>query len=211
MDIPGISDRIIQYEDGEIIFEEDSVGDEMYIIESGMVEISQRIDGRKTTIAVLGKGDFFGEMAMFTSAPRSATATAIGKTMLMSFSMEEILQRIQTNVQFAITLFQTLVNRLRSTTSTLRTLIARMYEFGDGFTKGIFPEERALKIGEILVEMGYVTRIQLARSLQMQEEIRKLESGQKLLGEIMVESSIITEEQLRGALAEQQMRQRHNE
>jgi len=209
MDIAGISDRIVQYDDGEVIFEEDSIGDEMYIIQSGMVEISQRIDGRKTTIAVLGKGDFFGEMAMFTGEPRSATAAAVGKTILMSFSMEEILQRIQTNVQFAITLFQTLVNRLRSTTSTLRTLIARMYEFGDGFTKGIFPERRALRIGEILEEMGYLTRIQLARSLQRQQEIHQSGHEQKLLGEVMVESGIITDEQLRSALAEQQMRLRH--
>ena len=211
MDIAGISDRIVQYEDGEVIFEEDSIGEEMYIIQSGMVEISQRIDGRKTTIAVLGRGDFFGEMAMFTSEPRSATAAAIGKTTLLSFSMEEILQHIQTNVQFAITLFQTLVNRLRSTTSTLRTLIARMYEFGDGFTKDMLPEKRAQRIGEILMEMGYLTKIQLERSLQRQEEIHKIKHRQKLLGEVMVESGIITDDQLRGALAEQQMRLRHNE
>ena len=207
MDIRGFGGRIVQFEDGEVMFEEDSVGNEMYIIENGKVEISQRIGGRRTTIAVLGNGDFFGEMAMFTGAPRSATAPAVGKTTLISFSMEEMLQCMQTNTQFAITVLQILINRLRSTTSTLRTLIARMYEFGEGFTEGIFPEKRSLKIGEILIEMGCLTKSQLERYLQKQKEL--LEHGRKLLGEIMIESGIITDEQLRKALTEQQIRLRH--
>jgi CRP-like cAMP-binding protein len=207
MDIRGVAGRIVQFEDGEVIFEEDSIGNEMYIIESGKVEISQRIGGRRTTIAVLGRGDFFGEMAMFTGAPRSATASAVGRTTLMSFSMEEMLQRMQTNAQFAVTVLQILINRLRSTTSTLRTLIARMYEFGEGFAEGIFPERRAMKIGEILIEMGCLTKLQLERSLERQKELREQEH--KPLGEIMIGSGIITDEQLRRALAEQEMRIRH--
>jgi CRP-like cAMP-binding protein len=209
MDVRGIGGRILYYEDGEVIFEEDSIGDEMYIIESGKVEINQRISGRKTTIAVLGDGDFFGEMAMFTDEPRSASAVAVGKATLMSFPMEEVLQRMQSNPQFTITLLQTLINRLRSTTSTLRTLIARMYESGGEFTGDMFPEKPSLKIGEILMEMGCLTKLQLERSLLKQKEADILGRGHKLLGEVMVESGVITEEELLNALSEQRTRLHH--
>ena len=141
--------HILYYENGEVIFEEGSIGKEFYIIESGKVEISQRINGGKTLIAVLGNGDFFGEMAALTDAPRSATAKAIGKTTLMPISMEDVFRRMQTNPQFTASLLQTLVNRLRSTTSTLRTLIARMYTLGYSFMEGVTPEKHSLEINDI--------------------------------------------------------------
>lgn len=143
-------DDILYYEDGEVIFEEDSVGKEFYIIEDGKVEISQRIDGRKIAIAVFGTGDFFGEMAVITDAPRSATATAVGKTTLLSLSTERILQRMQADPQFTVNLFQTLVTRLRSTTSTLRTLIARMHAIDAGFVEAMFPDDRYMKAEEMI-------------------------------------------------------------
>ena len=209
MDTKGIRNRILYYEDGEVIFEENSVGNEMYIIESGKVEISRRICGRKTTIVMLGKGDFFGEMAMFTDTPRSVTTLAVGRTTLMSFSIEEILQHVQTNFQFAVTLLQALMNRLHKTTFTLSTLIAKVYDFGDGFMENLLHENLPLKIGEILVEMDCLTKIHLERALQKQKEIHILEHRHKLLGEILIEAGIITQEQLRDALAEQRIRLRY--
>ena len=206
MDTRSIGGRILCYEDGEVIFEEDSIGSDMYIIESGKVEISQRISGRRTTIAVLGKGDFFGEMAMFTDESRSASAIAIGDTTLMSFSMAEVLQRMEINPQFTIILMQTLVNRLRSTTSTLRNLIARVYASGADSMKDILPGQPPLKIGEILMEMGYLANTQLDRALQKQKKSHG--RGRKLLGEIMVKSGFITREELLNALSKQQMRLR---
>ena len=134
--------HILYYEDDEVIFEEDSIGKEFYIIENGKVEISQRINGRETIIAVLGKGDFFGEMAVFTDAPRSATARAVGKTALMSFSLELLLQRMQTNPQFIVSLLQTLINRLRSTNSALRTLITKLRVLDAEFLENVFPSRR---------------------------------------------------------------------
>jgi len=143
-------DDILHYEDNEVIFEEDSIGKELYIIENGKVEISQRIDGKKTTIAVLEKGDFFGEMAVITDAPRSATAKAIGRTTLKSFSEELVLQNMQSNPRFTVNLLQTLVNRLRSTTSTLRILIARLYALDAGFVGNMFPGRHNLEADEMI-------------------------------------------------------------
>jgi CRP-like cAMP-binding protein len=115
----------VTYEDGAVIFEKGSIGKEIYIIRKGKVEVSSHIRGRKIPIAMLEKGDFLGEMAVFTDVRRSGTATAIGKVELTSFTMEEILL----NRQLTVDLLQTLASRLRNTTSTLGNAIASMIDF----------------------------------------------------------------------------------
>jgi CRP-like cAMP-binding protein len=209
MNDKGSGGSILRYEDGEVIFEENSIGNEIYIIEDGKVAIGRRVGDRNTTLAVLGKGDLFGERAVFSSTPRAETAVAVGKTRLMPFSVEEVLQRVQTDRQFAITLLQALASRLRNANSTLlflRILIDR--SFGDGFIEGFSPENLPVRVGEILMEMGCLTRLQLDRTLRRQKESSRLEGKAKLLGEIMVESGIITDQQLISALAEQGIRLR---
>ncbi len=70
-------------------------------------------------------------------------------------------------------------------------------------------KDSGVKIGEILMEMGYLTQLQLERSLKRQEAkliSHMLSSKHQRLGEMMVESGIITEEQLQNALTEQQKR-----
>lgn len=115
------------YKDGAVIFEENSSDKEIYIIESGKVEISKRIDGDEVRIAQLEKGEFFGEMAPITGAIRSATATAVGDTYLVPLTMEEMLDRIQTDPEFMLSVLRRLMNRLRNTTSELRDLTLKMY------------------------------------------------------------------------------------
>ena len=67
--------------------------------------------------------------------------------------------------------------------------------------------EKETKIGEILIEMGYLTELQLERFLKKQKESEMLsqmiDRRHKLLGEIILESGIITQEELRHALSEQ--------
>ena len=69
-----------KYKDGEIIFKEGSSGDWIYVIESGAVEISKKIDGEKVVMVVLKPGEIIGELGFITKTPRTATATAIGNT-----------------------------------------------------------------------------------------------------------------------------------
>lgn len=208
MDTKASGGRILAFEDGKVIFEEDSLGKDVYIIESGKVEITKRINGRQVTINILGKGDIFGENAMFANVPRSVTATAIGRTLLISMSIEELIYRMQTNLQFAIELFQSLVSRMHNTDLALKNILSKVHNFNERLIQEVFPEKKPLKIGEILIELGYLTPSQLDRCLQKQKEIHIFDYKHKLLGEIMIDLGIITEEQLRSALAEQKMRLR---
>jgi CRP-like cAMP-binding protein len=206
MDSKANSGRILCYEDGKVIFEEDSIGKDVYIIESGKVEITKRINGRNVTIRILEKGDLFGENAMFVNIPRSVTAKAIGRTLLISMTMEELIYRMQNNLNFAIELIQSLVTRLYNTDSTLKILLSKVYRFSEGLFQDMFPDKQPQKIGEILLNMGYLTPSQLDRCLQKQKEIHIFDYKHKLFGEIVLELGFITEEQLRQALAEQKIR-----
>lgn len=68
------------YQDGQIIVEEGSSGDWIYVVESGAVEISKNDDGKKRVLQVLQPGEVFGELGFITKAKRTATARAVGET-----------------------------------------------------------------------------------------------------------------------------------
>jgi uncharacterized protein (TIGR02266 family) len=68
------------YTDGQVILEEGSSGDWVYVILSGSVEISKTIGGRKFIITALEPGEVFGELGYLGAMKRTATARAIGET-----------------------------------------------------------------------------------------------------------------------------------
>ena len=70
------------FSDGQVIFKEGSSGDWVYVILSGSVEIFKTIDGKKSVIEVLEKGEIFGEIGFIGGVNRTASATAIGETIL---------------------------------------------------------------------------------------------------------------------------------
>lgn len=70
------------YQDGQIIFNENSSGDWIYVILSGAVEISKNVQGQKYIISVLQAGEVFGELGFIGVTKRTATARAIGNTTL---------------------------------------------------------------------------------------------------------------------------------
>ncbi|MBI4061124.1 MAG: cyclic nucleotide-binding domain-containing protein [Elusimicrobia bacterium] len=71
------------YREGEVIFVEGDIGRALFVLESGAVELTRRgAGGKPASLHRLGPGDFFGEMALLESLPRTATATAVEKTHL---------------------------------------------------------------------------------------------------------------------------------
>ncbi len=76
------------YEAGETIVTQGEVGDRMFVIRKGQVEVVQ--DGRR--IAVYGAGDLFGEMALLSGAPRNATIRAMEATDLVSIGKGDLMK-----------------------------------------------------------------------------------------------------------------------
>jgi small-conductance mechanosensitive channel/CRP-like cAMP-binding protein len=75
-------DRV--YATGEQVVRQGAAGDSMFVIMSGRVEVTVRAEGGAATqLAVLGPGDYFGELSLMTGAPRSATVTTLEETRLL--------------------------------------------------------------------------------------------------------------------------------
>ncbi len=76
--------------EGVPVFLRGDTGDNMFLVAEGKVRIHDFIDGQDVQIAQLGPGEIFGEMAALSSQPRSAHATTIVDTMLLSFTEADL-------------------------------------------------------------------------------------------------------------------------
>ncbi len=98
---------------GQIIFRENDSGDQMFIIQKGNVRISKNISGRDHILAVLGKGDFFGEMAIVNNVKRTATVTAVAPTQLLCFNRAGFESMINKNPKIALNIIDKLCRRIQ--------------------------------------------------------------------------------------------------
>ena len=105
---------IRRYGKDEIIFEENSVGDEMFVVHSGRVRLVTKAPGTDLMLGMLGPGAFFGEMALVDDAPRSATASAAeDNTKLLVLNQSRFLYLVSQQPPFALTIMQGLCQRIR--------------------------------------------------------------------------------------------------
>lgn len=105
---------INEYGVGDVIFEEGSSGRELFVVLDGEVEIA-KVDGeRKTVIVTLGKGEFFGEMAVIDGSSRSATAIAASAdTRVMRINHARFVYLVSQQPAFALMIMDALSKRLR--------------------------------------------------------------------------------------------------
>jgi CRP-like cAMP-binding protein len=109
------------YPAGEYIFREGELGTEMYIIHEGKVEILNRMGEEDRVLAVLEKGDFFGEMSVLEDLPRAASARALSDTRLLQINGSTFDQMLQGNPEIAVRMMRKLSRRLRETDELLKT------------------------------------------------------------------------------------------
>jgi CRP-like cAMP-binding protein len=102
------------FKGGETIFRKGDQSDAAYLITQGQVEIVQvRRDGDSETIAVLNRGEYFGEMGAIDDRPRSATAVAKGPVACMSVGRDEFMDMLLNRPQESIDILKVLFERLR--------------------------------------------------------------------------------------------------
>jgi CRP-like cAMP-binding protein len=107
------------YTEGHVLFREGDAGDEMYILQSGRVAIKKKVQDGETVLAVLEKGDFFGEMAMLERLPRSATAEVVEEGDLIVISGDMFGDMIKQNPEIAVRMLRKQSIRLRDTNKQL--------------------------------------------------------------------------------------------
>lgn len=112
------------YHEGEALFVEGDIGRALFIIETGKVELSKRgPDGAAQTLALLGPGSFFGEMALLEQLPRSASALARERSVLLLLYRAKLEEMLHSHPRIGIAIMTHLARllsaRLRKTSQEL--------------------------------------------------------------------------------------------
>jgi CRP-like cAMP-binding protein len=106
---------INEYKVADVIFEEGSTGRELYVVLDGKIDIVKIAGATRTTIVTLGKGEFFGEMAVIDGSSRSATAIAAApKTKVMRINHARFVYLVSQQPAFALMIMDALSKRLRA-------------------------------------------------------------------------------------------------
>ncbi len=101
------------YKDGEVIYREGEIGDCMYVIQTGQMEVMQREGDKEFCLGTLDPGDFFGEMAMFGDEFHTTTARAVGRTSVLTLERRSFLQGIKDDPSMAFRVMQKMSRRIR--------------------------------------------------------------------------------------------------
>ena len=102
-----------RYKAGEVIIQENDLGETAYVITQGQVEVSKDLQGQKVHLAYLGVGETFGEMSMIDEKPRIATVTAVSETLVSELRRDEFFNSFQTDPKVALQLLKVFFERLR--------------------------------------------------------------------------------------------------
>lgn len=108
------------FDRGEVIFQEGSQGDVMYVIREGRVLIKrEHAGGRTIALTEMGPGDLFGELAVFDKEVRSATAECIEPTRVVALTSGDVSRVLTQSPEIAVKLIQQLSRRLRVANSRI--------------------------------------------------------------------------------------------
>ena len=110
------------YRDGEVITRQGDVGDCMFVIQHGRVQVLVEKDGVETPLRVANEGEFMGEMAIFDREERSATLRAMGEARLLTIDRKNFLKRIHRDPSLAFRLVQTMSKRVRDLSDEVEPL-----------------------------------------------------------------------------------------
>jgi CRP-like cAMP-binding protein len=114
------------YQKDDLVFDEDSKGDSMYILKSGAVKILKKVKNQDNTIAVLNPGELFGEMALLDGLPRSAAvrATTDSEVFVITLDGYQTLRKDKphTALKLMDIIIKVLSNRLRQANKNLEVI-----------------------------------------------------------------------------------------
>ncbi|MSP60629.1 MAG: Crp/Fnr family transcriptional regulator [Myxococcales bacterium] len=110
---------------GSVLFNEGDPGHDMYVVHSGLVQLTRKLRGNDSLLANLGPGEFFGEMAIVNNRPRSATALALADTTALVIDQRTFEVMIRRNTEIAVRLVRKLANRLDQANAQIEVLLMR--------------------------------------------------------------------------------------
>lgn len=129
-----------EYPAGTTMFQQGESSDWVYAIQSGLVEIRREFQGQDCLLAVLGGGDFFGEMGVINGRVRSATAIVREEAQLLAIERSFFLELFQKDAEIAGRVARIMSQRLDHTNRWLEVLLFK------------HPDERLVHALRLLVE-----------------------------------------------------------
>jgi signal transduction histidine kinase len=134
LDLLRRNSRRLSFRKGQVIFQEGESSDALYVIDQGSVEISALIGSRERRVfAIFGPGDYFGEIAVIDSKPRSATAIAKVDTVVCCISRDKVWRTFARSPRLLVTMMRGFSHRLR--------------EFDRRYLQELFQQERLALVG----------------------------------------------------------------
>ncbi len=106
-----------------VLFREGESGKEMYVLQTGRVVITKKVRDEQKTLAVLGPGEFFGEMALISNKPRNATATVAEAARLLVIDPKTFEGMIRGNSEISVRMIKKLAERLAEADAQIETLL----------------------------------------------------------------------------------------
>lgn len=114
-----------EFRRGDVLFREGEPGKEMYVVQSGRVNITKTVRDTEKILATLGPGEFFGEMAILNNKPRSAGAVMADDGKLLVIDPRTFEAMIRGNVEIAVRLIKKLSDRLQEADEQIENLLLR--------------------------------------------------------------------------------------
>jgi len=110
------------YADGEFVVRQGEMGNCMYVIQAGKVEIFREADGHEVRLRVAGPNEFFGEMALVENDVRSASVRAMGKARIMQIDKRTFMRRVHEDPSLAYRIMESMAHEIRR----LATQVAKL-------------------------------------------------------------------------------------
>jgi CRP-like cAMP-binding protein len=145
---------------GDVLFQEDDDGAELFVVESGRIAIANRSpDGRESVVALMEPGDLFGEMSLFDGLGRSAHARSLETSVVHAIPFRAIRDELEADPELLWGVVEMLARRLRNMDNALADAVfldvtgrtaKRLLELAgdaDEFTLPVTQEELAGLVG----------------------------------------------------------------
>jgi len=158
-----------EYRAGDVLFREGEHGEVMFVLQTGAVRITKRVGDEDKVIAVLGPGEFVGEMAILNDKPRTATATVTEDARCLVVDGRQLESMLVSSAEIALRLVKKLAKRLDSADALIEILmhrdprvrvmlgLSRHGEYGEVTEDGIRLRISALDLArEVSVELPVV-------------------------------------------------------
>ncbi len=156
---------VIEVEPQEFIFKQGDSGDLMYLVQDGEVEVLQDLGGHENQVAILERGDFFGEMSVLEEEPRTHSVRALSTAKLIKIDRLGLQSMLTRNAEIAVRMIRKLSLRLMSAEDMLvrtwagaeeleakdepATIRGRARLISSESTEMILPEKTEVRIGRV--------------------------------------------------------------